>query len=242
MTSGHSHGYPHEHELEPQRGLPEALPSNERIVWQGSPSWVSLARHAFHVRKLVVYFAVIIAIRMANVLAEGGGLSKALVSALWLSLLAAVAIGILTAVAFLVARTTIYTITNRRVVMRIGIVLRVTFNLPFKRIASADLKKLSNNTGDIPLALMPEDQIAYLHLWPHARPWRFAKTEPMLRSVRNPEQVAATLTKAWSACVGGQAMVSPTIASTAEVRPEQVPSRASHADRVDGQSGDMRTA
>ena len=228
MTS-HRHGYPHEHELEPQPGLPETLPSNERILWQGAPNWVSLARHAFHVRKLVVYFAVIIAMRIATVLSEGGGMNKALVSALWLSLLAAMAIGILISVAYLIARTTIYTITSRRVVMRIGIVLRVTFNLPFKRIASADLKKLSNNTGDIPLALMPEDQIPYPHLWPHARPWRFAKTEPMLRSVTNPEQVAATLTKAWTACVGEQASL-----------PMGKPDHANR--RTDGHPRDMRTA
>lgn len=229
MTSGHSHGYPHEHELEPQPGLPEALPANERLLWQGAPNWVSLARHAFHVRKLVVYFAVIIAMRIATVLSEGGGMNKALVSALWLSLLSAVAIGILVSVAYLVARTTIYTITTRRVVMRIGIVLRVTFNLPFKRIASADLKKLSNNTGDIPLALMPDDQIPYPHLWPHARPWRFSKTEPMLRSVTNPEQVAATLTKAWTACVGEQACLSKGEAAQAD-------------HRNDGHTQDMRTA
>lgn len=238
MTSSHSHGYPHEHELEPQRGLPEALPAQERILWQGSPNWASLARHAFHVRKLVVYFAVIIALRMATILAEGGSLAKMMASALWLSLLAAVAIGILAGVALLVARTTIYTITTRRVVMRIGIVLRVTFNLPFKRIASADLRKLSGHTGDIPLALMPQDQIAYLHLWPHARPWRFAKTEPMLRSVANPEQVAATLTQAWSDCVGQQAVVQAAGASMADLRPPSPPP----AGLDHGRPADMRTA
>ena len=27
----------HEHELEPQYGLPERLPATEKILWQGSP-------------------------------------------------------------------------------------------------------------------------------------------------------------------------------------------------------------
>ena len=33
----------HEHEFEPQFGLPERLPDSERLLWQGSPSWRALA-------------------------------------------------------------------------------------------------------------------------------------------------------------------------------------------------------
>ena len=36
--------------------------------------------------------------------------------------------------AWLTSRNTVYTITNKRVVMRIGIVLSVTFNLPLRVI------------------------------------------------------------------------------------------------------------
>ena len=32
------------------------------------------------------------------------------------------------------------------------------------------------------------DRIAYLSLWPHVRPWRLARPEPMLRCIRNPER------------------------------------------------------
>lgn len=207
MSLDHHHGYPHEHELEPQYGLPEALPANERLLWQGAPNWAALARTAFHVRKLAVYFGIIIALRITTVLLEGGGLEMAMISALWLSLLALTAIGILSGLAVIVARTTVYTITSRRVVMRIGMVLTVSFNLPFKRIVSAGLRLHSDGSGDIPLALMPEDQIGVVQLWPHVRPWRFARTEPMLRGLRQPEQVAKILTDAWAACVGDRAAV-----------------------------------
>lgn len=204
----HSHGYDHEHEVEPQYGLPEELPASERILWQGSPNWMSLARHGFHTRKLLVYFALIIAARVFVVLTDGGGTSAAVVSALWLSLLAAIAIGIMAGVAYLSARTTVYTITTRRVVMRVGIVITLTFNLPFKRIAAAGMRELSGNTGDIPLTLASNDKIAYAHLWPHARPWRFAKPEPMLRSITNPVAVAELLTKAWRECTGSSVAAS----------------------------------
>ena len=98
--------------------------------------------------------------------------------------------------AWLSARTTVYTITDRRVVMRVGIVLSVTFNLPFRVIQSAALMTHADGTGDIPLALAGEDRIAYLHLWPHARPWRIARPQPMLRCVPAAASVAALLSRA----------------------------------------------
>ena len=45
------------------------------------------------------------------------------------------AIGIALVFAWASARTTVYTITNRRVVMRFGIALPMTLNLPFTLIA-----------------------------------------------------------------------------------------------------------
>lgn len=198
----------HEHEFEPQYGLPEELPQSEKLLWQGSPDWKSMARHVFHLRKLVVYFAVIIAIRVVMVLGEGEGAMTAAISALWLTLLAGVAIGILAMIAYFSARTTVYSITSKRVVMRVGIVLTLTFNLPFKRIASADLREFNDGTGDIPLALMDNDKIAYMHLWPHVRPWRMAQPQPMLRCLKNPQNVAAVLTRAWKDSVGPAALAS----------------------------------
>ena len=44
----------HEHEFEAAPGLPEALPVNERILWQGAPTASLLAVQALHLRKLVM--------------------------------------------------------------------------------------------------------------------------------------------------------------------------------------------
>ena len=70
-----SHG--HEHELEPQFGLPEPLPQGERILWQGSPDFAALARSAFHVRMLAVYFLVLLALLCLTVYAYVADLSPA---------------------------------------------------------------------------------------------------------------------------------------------------------------------
>jgi hypothetical protein len=192
----------HEHEFEPQFGLPEPLPADERILWQGSPDWRVLARTAFHVRKLAVYFGVILALRVTFVFADGGSAAEAAKAIAMMLPLALLAIGIAASLAWLAARTSVYTLTDRRVVMRIGIVLSLTFNLPLKRLATAGLRLHAGGSGDIPLALAGTDTIAYLHLWPHARPWRVAKPEPMLRAVPNAAEVSRLLADAWTQATG----------------------------------------
>ncbi len=203
MTS-HRHAAPgeHEHEFEATPGLPEPLPPGERILWQGRPDWRRVALRAFHARKLAIYFGVILALRGANVLADGDGVGAALVAMAWLLPLVVFALGTVLTLAWLTGRTTVYTITSKRVVMRIGIVLTLTFNLPLKRIASAGLRIERDGLGDIPLTLAEGSQIAWLHLWPHCRPWQMRRPEPMLCSLQNVEQVAAILAKAWSQATG----------------------------------------
>jgi len=203
MNAAHRHTtHGHEHEFEAQRGLPETLPANEKLLWQGSPDWRLLARRAFHLRKLALYFAVLVLLRAAFVFDDTGSIAAALRATLGPLALAAIALGLIALMAWLSARSTVYTLTDRRVVMRIGIVLTLTFNIPHKRIAAAGLHLDSNGCGDLPLTLLPPDRIALLHLWPHARPWHVSRPEPMLRCVPDAAGVAKLLTQAWSEATG----------------------------------------
>lgn len=195
----------HEHEFEPQPGLPEELPAGERILWQGAPDWRVLARRAFHLRKLALYFGLMLALRAAVVAADGGTAWEALRAALALTPLAALGLGLVLLLAWLSARATLYTLTDRRVVMRVGIVLTVTFNLPYARIAGADLALTPDGHGDIALSLAGRDRIALLQLWPHARPWQFAKPQPSLRALPDAQRVAQLLSGAWAAATGRSA-------------------------------------
>lgn len=205
--SAHRHTtHEHEHEFEAVRGLPEPLPAGERILWQGAPDWRALARHGFHVRKLAVYFGAILAARFAFQLSNGANVPDALLATMWLLPLAAMAVGMATLMAWLSSRTTVYTLTDQRVVMRVGIVLSLTFNLPFKHMSAAALHALSHGTGDIALALDDSTQIAYIHLWPHARPWQVRHTQPMLRAVPDAAAVAQMLTQAWAQSRGTEAV------------------------------------
>ena len=204
----------HEHEFEPAFGLPEPLPKGENILWQGAPDFKDLALRVFHMRKAAIYFAVLIALRATFLSYSGQGFGDVAYGLMMPILLAAVAIGALAILAWLTARTTVYTLTDQRLVMRVGIVLTLTFNLPLKRIKTAGLLLGKNGFGDVPLALDGGDRIGWLNLWPHARPWRLANSEPMLRSVANAQAFAAQLQQAWSAAAGKTATPAAPVATS----------------------------
>lgn len=191
-----------DHHAEYVRGLPEALPDGERILWQATPDWMPLARRVFHLRGLAIYFAILLLWRAVSILSSGGSAEQAVIAVLLLAPFAVAAVGLLLLVAWLMARAAVYTITNRRVVMRIGVVLEITVNYPFRVVESAGLRLYPDGTGDIPLTIQGDDRIAYVHLWPHARPWRAARPEPMLRSVPNAAAAAEVLSRALAAYAG----------------------------------------
>ena len=185
----------HEHEFEAAPGLPEQLPADERLLWQGAPQWRLVALHVFHVRTLAWYFAAMMVLQATYLLGEP---ERNLFKPLLLSfLLSVISLGILSLMAWLTARTALYTLTNKRVVMRIGIVLTLTFNLPVRMLAAASLKTNPDGSGDIALKLAGNDHIAWLNLWPHARPWVLRHPEPSLRCIADVSTVGECVLKAW---------------------------------------------
>jgi hypothetical protein len=173
--------------------LPEPLPAGEEVVWQGKPEWRALALHVFHARKVAIYFGILAVWRVTFAVAEGDAAASAAISTLWLLLLGCAAVGVLTLMAWLTSRTTTYTITSRRLLIQFGVALPMTLNIPFRVIGAAALRTYADGTGDIPVSITGGDRIAYLVLWPHVRPWRAARAEPMLRAVAGAKQVADLL-------------------------------------------------
>ena len=188
-----------EYDFEPIRGLPERLPPGEEMLWQGAPRWTALARRAFHVRKIAVYFMVLEVLAIAVDWSDGLSAASVLSSFSWMVVLAAFSIGALALLAWAMARSTVYTITNQRLVMRIGVALPMMMNLPFKQIRSADLKTYEDGTGDIPLLLAQTAKPSYMVFWPHARPWHFSPPQPMLRAIPDASKVAEILACALAA-------------------------------------------
>ena len=193
------------------RGLPGPLPAGERLLWQGAPTIAGLLVRVFHARLVIAWFGLcalafgLAAGSPAAALAAGGPLVR----------VGAGALALLWVLAWLTHRTTVYTVTTRRVVLQAGIALPVTHNLPFAQIETAALRAFTDGTGDVPLRLRPGLRIAYLQLWPHARPWRLTRTEPMLRSVPEADAVAGILARALEAHVDASEQALPVIVSRA---------------------------
>lgn len=182
-------------QIEPVRGLPETPPEGERILWQGAPSAFALARDALSLYWVAGYFIVLCLWRMIALSTEFGWVQGFRAGSPFL-LMGAIACAILFVVAWAQARATVYTITNRRVAMRIGAALNVTLNLPYRWIGSADLAVKRDGTGSIVLDLLDDTKLSYLVCWPHVRPWRVAKTQPALRCIPDAAKIAAILAEA----------------------------------------------
>ena len=187
-----------EHEFEAQLGLPEKLPKGESILWQGAPDFKAVALRVFHLRALAIYFGILLAYSLLSGIYDGNDIASLGMSMFWMALLSATCLGLVAYFAHLICSTTLYTITDRRIVMRIGIVLNMTFNLPLKKIQGAGVHIGANGIGDIPLKLDLSTKIALFHLWPHAKPGAWANPEPMLRCIPDSQKVAALLSDAWA--------------------------------------------
>jgi hypothetical protein len=206
----------HEHDYEPVRGLPGRLPPGETILWQGAPRAASLARYGFHLGALGFYFAVLLVWCGGRSVAGGMPALGLLTLMAELAGLALAALGLIALFAWLTARTTVYTITNRRVVVRFGIAFQLSLNLPFAAIEGADLRRCGDGMG-------------YVILWPHVRPWRWARAQPMLRSIPDADRVAQILSRALAASSSQPARPVPVLAGAAtgtEQRHEDIPGSA----------------
>lgn len=181
---------------EPVPGLPELLPEGEVIVWQGAPSALAMARKGFHGTLVAIYFGVLAASSAISAFMAGAAPLPAVLSGAHFILIGAVAFGIIALLGYAVHRTTLYTITSKRVVMRFGMALPMTLNIPFTQIAAADVKLFANGAGDVAFAPKSGLPVTYVHLWPHTRGFKVANPQPTLRCVPNAKRVCELLTKA----------------------------------------------
>lgn len=181
-------------------GLPDHLPEGETLLWQGRPDWLRLAINAFHVRKVAIYFAVIIVGQGAFRLLAGESWAEALQAVPVLTGLALAGCALLMGIAWLSARTTRYTLTSKRALMKVGIALPVIINIPYRQVDAVSFALSGGTAGNLVFKAGGNVRLAYLMLWPHARPWHLAKPQPAFRDIPDVEAVATRLARA----LGGQ--------------------------------------
>lgn len=192
----------HEFDHEPIPGLPANLPEGENILWQGSPSASATAWRVLHIGWVGAYFAALLAWRLIAGLSDGHTIGQIAIDSIPLAVVAVAAIAILALLARLIARTTIYTITSQRLVMRFGVALPISVNLPFKAIRSAGAALRADGTGDVAIEVDDLGRLSYFHLWPHTRAWYVRKAQPSLRAVPDAQNVATLLSRALNAAAG----------------------------------------
>lgn len=147
---------------------------DEKVLWKGRPHRALLARTAFHTRLLGAYFAALVMIALAM-----GNTNAAIVAAV----LGTALLALLHTLAWLSARSTLYILTDSRLIMRIGMAIETRINIPLKQVKSAHLRLRGAEHGDIALELEGERLLGTVLLWPHVRPWVYAHPQPMLRAV-----------------------------------------------------------
>ncbi|MEM0952700.1 MAG: photosynthetic complex putative assembly protein PuhB [Pseudomonadota bacterium] len=181
---------------EAEYGLPEHLPMDEKILWQGTPEFRTLARRVFRLRLVGIYFIALFGIHMTLQYESGLGLGTQLLSNSWMLVLASVAMLLLAGLALAYARTTVYTITSKRIVMRFGVALPMVINIPLPLVQSADKRRFEDGSGDIILSLKNSKTVSYLILWPNVNPWSFLPPKPTLRSLPALDDAAEALANA----------------------------------------------
>jgi hypothetical protein len=174
--------------------LPEDIPQGERILWHGRPNWLALFRRAYRADFVAGYFLLLGVWSMID--ASGAGVAAATIAGARTLAIGSAALALLALLAWASARTALFVVTSRRVVMKVGVALQVFYNLPYSQIENAALKVDSDGSGDVALRLSPGQRIGYLHLWPFARPFHFASPEPSLRGLANAKEVGDILARA----------------------------------------------
>ena len=164
--------------------------TDEAVLWRGKPDLAVMARTAFHTRKVGLYFAVLAIVALA--LGSVGGAVLTAIAGL-------ACLGLLYSLAYVAVRTSEYILTDRRIILRIGMAIEKSVNIPLKRIEAAHLNDRGAGFGDIALEPAPGHGLGYGLLWPHARPLRINRPQPMLRALPDAALVADRLAKATAA-------------------------------------------
>lgn len=230
-----------EHDFEPVPGLPAVLPEGEHIVWQGAPDWKIVLKQRLKLRWVMGYFLVIAGIAIWAGVQSGRSLIDSVLGLGLLGLAAVFVIAFMALFAWGVERTSLYTLTNKRLVMRVGVALSTTYNVPFKVMENVDLRTNNQGQGDIAIALDPNGvRLAWMMLWPHVRPWRLALVEPQLTGLKDANRVGSILSEQLMAWVArnhsADETSTPTIRAAGKppVRPDRAASQSTSPQSIGG--------
>jgi hypothetical protein len=165
------------------------LPAGETVLWRGKPDWRHLALEAFGAPWVLFYFVGIGVWHLATTLHDGGTRAQALADFSVVLMPMALALSLVCLLAWLSARATVFTVTDRRLVMCYGVALPALINLPLDTIEAMRVRRGFAGRGDLAFTLPRKGRLAFHQLWPYARPWHLFPASPMMRAVPRIEEV-----------------------------------------------------
>jgi hypothetical protein len=157
-----------------------------------------MAKRVFHIHQVAIYVGALLMAHVGYQLYGGSGLAETLLGSSWMAALGLSAIGILALLAWAYTRSTVYTLTDKRLVLRFGVAMPMMVNLPLTMVGSADMRRYADGSGDIMLTLSQKKKLSYTLLWPNIRPWKFKPVVPAMRCLPNVDEAAAALADVFS--------------------------------------------
>ena len=162
---------------------------------KGAPNPLRLAKDAWSLNWVLGYFVALAAIRVIMV-SPDMSLTAAMAQGIPFLFAGGIVALILIGLATVQARSTVYTLTNKRACMRIGAALSMTLNLPYVCIGNANVAVRPSGLGTLTFELIGETRLSFLMTWPHVRPWHMRRTQPAFRAIPDAARVAAIFAEA----------------------------------------------
>ena len=179
---------------------------------------------------MAIYFAILVAWYAATSLYDGRPLLETTSATSTYAAISIACVGLLALLAYGYARSTVYTLTSKRLVLRHGLALPMSINIPFSQLGEASLAE-HGDTGTLSLTPLKGVRIAWLALWPNVRPWHFANPQPAMRCIAQPQKVAGLLAAAIKNSEGEA------VQTSAFARPAAASASASNKKTASGKPG-----
>ena len=180
--------------FEPHQTILEAIPDGESIQWKGKPSFWGFSWHFFGLKLMAFYLIILSAVFVARLTVTDFYTAFA-VDFLPFLLSGILASCILMALAGIQSQSSVYIITENRVIIKSGAALSFLISIPFKKIKAVNMQKRNGSLGTISFELNSGKRVPYISCWPSVRSWKFKKTEPAFSCIENVDQVATILRK-----------------------------------------------
>ena len=204
--------------FEVHKNILDAIPEGESILWKGKPSFWGFSWYFFGL-KLLAFYLIILSVVFAARLTVTDFFTAFVVDFLPFLLSGILTSCILMALAKIQSQSSVYIITENRVIIKSGAALSFLISMPFKKIKAVNLQKRKGSLGTISFELNSGKRVPYISCWPSVRPWRFKKTEPAFSCIENVDEVATILRK--SVMAGRVSLQAPTINSEFKSHIEQ---------------------